>query len=111
MRLSQARAGGSDERPHLEPDGDVVFVSSIGGTGGTVDAGYAASKADLHGLTRALTREYGDSGVQIRGRARPRRDRHERRDAVPVETRGRMATAAITVDTACLRCSDATRNG
>ena len=51
--------------PHLEPDGDVVFVSSIGGTGGTVDASYAASKAGLHGLTRSLAREYGDSGLQV----------------------------------------------
>ncbi|AXR79061.1 SDR family NAD(P)-dependent oxidoreductase [Natrarchaeobaculum sulfurireducens] len=51
--------------PHLEPDGDVVFVSSIGGTGGTVDASYAASKAALHGLTRSLAREYGDSGLQV----------------------------------------------
>ena len=51
--------------PHLEPGGDVVFVSSIGGTAGTVDASYAASKAGLHGLTRALAREYGDSGVQV----------------------------------------------
>ena len=51
--------------PHLEPDGDVVFISSIGGTGGTVDASYAASKAGLHGLTRALAREYGDTGLQV----------------------------------------------
>lgn len=51
--------------PHLVPEGDVVFVSSIGGTGGTVDASYAASKAGLHGLTRSLAREYGDSGVQV----------------------------------------------
>ncbi|MFB6112582.1 MAG: SDR family NAD(P)-dependent oxidoreductase [Halodesulfurarchaeum sp.] len=51
--------------PYVEPDGDVVFVSSIGGTGGTVDASYAASKAGLHGLTRALAREYGDTGVQV----------------------------------------------
>jgi len=51
--------------PHVQPDGDVVFVSSIGGTGGTVDASYAASKAGLHGLTRSLAREYGDSGVQV----------------------------------------------
>lgn len=51
--------------PHLEPDGDVVFVSSIGGTGGTVDASYAASKAGLHGLTRSLAREYGDGGLQV----------------------------------------------
>ncbi len=51
--------------PHLEPDGDVVFISSIGGTGGTVDASYAASKAGLHGLTRSLAREYGDRGLQV----------------------------------------------
>lgn len=51
--------------PYLEPDGDIVFVSSIGGTGGTVDASYAASKAGLHGLTRSLAREYGNRGVQV----------------------------------------------
>ena len=51
--------------PHIEPDGDIVFISSIGGTGGTVDASYAASKAGLHGLTRSLAREYGDDGVQV----------------------------------------------
>ncbi|WP_436901613.1 SDR family NAD(P)-dependent oxidoreductase [Halovenus halobia] len=50
---------------YLQPDGDVVFVSSIGGTAGTVDASYAASKAGLHGLTRALAREYGEDGVQV----------------------------------------------
>jgi Dehydrogenases with different specificities (related to short-chain alcohol dehydrogenases) len=50
---------------HLDPGGDVVFVSSIGGTAGTVDASYAASKAGLHGLTRALAREYGEAGVQV----------------------------------------------
>lgn len=51
--------------PHLTPDGDVVNISSIGGTGGTVDASYAASKAGLHGLTRALAREFGSEGVQV----------------------------------------------
>jgi len=50
---------------YLQPGGDVVFVSSIGGTAGTVDASYAASKAGLHGLTRALAREYGEDGVQV----------------------------------------------
>jgi 3-oxoacyl-[acyl-carrier protein] reductase len=50
---------------HFEPDGDVAFVSSIGGTAGTVDAGYAASKAGLHGLARALAREYGGEGLQV----------------------------------------------
>lgn len=52
--------------PHLrESAGDVVMVSSIGGTAGTVDASYAASKAGLHGLTRSLARELGDDGVQV----------------------------------------------
>jgi len=52
--------------PHLQrTGGDLVNVSSIGGTGGTVDAGYAASKSGLHGLTRALARELGPDGVQV----------------------------------------------
>jgi 3-oxoacyl-[acyl-carrier protein] reductase len=51
--------------PYLEPDGDIVYISSIGGSGGTVDASYAASKAGLHGLTRSLAREYGDGGLQV----------------------------------------------
>lgn len=50
---------------YLVPNGDIVFISSIGGTGGTVDPSYAASKAGLHGLTRALAREYGEDGVQV----------------------------------------------
>ncbi len=52
--------------PHLaDRNGDIVNMSSIGGTGGTVDAAYAASKAGLHGLTRALARELGSAGVQV----------------------------------------------
>jgi len=52
--------------PHLrESGGAVVFLSSVGGTLGTVDAGYAASKAGLHGLTRALARELGPDGVRV----------------------------------------------
>ncbi|MDZ5813201.1 SDR family oxidoreductase [Halorubrum sp. AD140] len=52
--------------PHLRASGgDVVFLSSVGGTLGTVDASYAASKAGLHGLTRALTREFGPDGVGV----------------------------------------------
>ena len=56
--------------PHLsdsdsDAGGDIVNVSSIGGTGGTVDVAYAASKAGLHGLTRALARELGPDGVQV----------------------------------------------
>lgn len=51
--------------PHLSPDGDLVNISRIGGTGGTVDASYAASKSGLHGLTRALAREISSEGVQV----------------------------------------------
>jgi len=52
--------------PHLRAAaGELVNVSSIGGTAGTVDASYAASKAGLHGLTRALARELGPDGVQV----------------------------------------------
>lgn len=60
FHVSQAAA------PYLEAtEGDIVNISSIGGTGGTVDAAYAASKAGLHGLTRALARELGSAGVQV----------------------------------------------
>lgn len=52
--------------PHLTGNGGaIVNVSSIGGTGGTVDAAYAASKAGLHGLTRSLARELGPEGVRV----------------------------------------------
>lgn len=46
---------------YLDPDGDVVFVSSIGGT---VHTSHAASKSGLHGLTRALASEFGEDGIQ-----------------------------------------------
>lgn len=51
--------------PHLSDGDALVNVSSIGGTGGTVDVAYAASKAGLHGLTRALARELGPDGVRV----------------------------------------------
>lgn len=51
--------------PHLSSGSDIVNISSIGGTGGTVDASYAASKSGLHGLTRALARELGPDGIQV----------------------------------------------
>ncbi|MFC6719331.1 SDR family NAD(P)-dependent oxidoreductase [Natrialbaceae archaeon GCM10025810] len=60
--FSVTRGAADDLR---ETAGDVVMVSSIGGTAGTVDASYAASKSGLHGLTRALARELGDDGVQV----------------------------------------------
>jgi 3-oxoacyl-[acyl-carrier protein] reductase len=51
--------------PHLAPGGDVVNVSGLGATAGTVDAAFAASKAGLHGLTRSLAAELGPRGVQV----------------------------------------------
>ncbi|WP_117595492.1 SDR family NAD(P)-dependent oxidoreductase [Haloprofundus halophilus] len=52
--------------PHLRDSaGSLVFLSSIGGTAGTVDTSYAASKSGLHGLVRALARELGPDGVRV----------------------------------------------
>ncbi|WP_224450261.1 SDR family NAD(P)-dependent oxidoreductase [Haloprofundus salilacus] len=52
--------------PHLrESAGSLVFLSSIGGTAGTVDTSYAASKSGLHGLVRALARELGPDDVRV----------------------------------------------
>lgn len=45
--------------------GSLVGSSSVGGTAGTVDASYAASKAGRHGLVRALARELGSDGVRV----------------------------------------------
>lgn len=43
----------------------VVNVSSIAAEVGTVDASYAASKAGLLGMTRALARELGSEGIRV----------------------------------------------
>lgn len=53
--------------PYLRANGggDIINISSIGGTSGTVDTSYAASKAGLHGLTRALAREVGPQNIQV----------------------------------------------
>lgn len=53
-----------------DADGDadgaaVVNVSSVAAELGSVDASYAASKAGVHGLTRALARELGSEGVRV----------------------------------------------
>ncbi|SFR63414.1 SDR family NAD(P)-dependent oxidoreductase [Halogeometricum limi] len=48
-----------------ESAGSLVFLSSVGGTAGTVDTSYAASKSGLHGLVRALAREVGPDGVRV----------------------------------------------
>jgi 3-oxoacyl-[acyl-carrier protein] reductase len=48
-----------------EASGALVVLSSVGGTAGTVDTSYAASKAGLHGFVRALAREEGPEGVRV----------------------------------------------
>jgi 3-oxoacyl-[acyl-carrier protein] reductase len=48
-----------------ESEGSLVVLSSVGGTAGTVDTSYAASKAGLHGFVRALAREVGPDGVTV----------------------------------------------
>jgi 3-oxoacyl-[acyl-carrier protein] reductase len=60
-----ARAAVPYLRENGEEGGDIISISSIGGTGGTVDASYAASKSGLHGLTRALAREAGPENIQV----------------------------------------------
>ena len=46
--------------------GSVVFVSSVWGVcGASCEAHYSASKAGLIGLTKALAKEAGPSGVRV----------------------------------------------
>lgn len=45
--------------------GSIVNVSSIAAQMGTVDCAYAASKAGLLGLTRAMARELGPYGIRV----------------------------------------------
>ena len=46
--------------------GKIVLISSIWGEcGGALEAHYSASKAALHGLTKALAKELGPSGVNV----------------------------------------------
>lgn len=59
-----ARASVPYLRENGDSGGDIVSISSIGGTGGTVDTSYATSKAGIHGLTRALAREIGPDNIQ-----------------------------------------------
>jgi 3-oxoacyl-[acyl-carrier protein] reductase len=46
-------------------EGAIVLLSSVGGTAGTVDTSYAASKSGLHGFVRALAREEGPEDVRV----------------------------------------------
>jgi len=43
--------------------GRLIFVSSLGAGGVTGQAAYAASKAGLYGLAKALAKEYGRRGI------------------------------------------------
>ena len=46
--------------------GAIVFVSSVwGSVGASCEAHYSAAKAALHGLTKALSKEAGPSGVRV----------------------------------------------
>ena len=46
--------------------GAIVFISSIwGSAGASCEAHYSAAKAALHGLTKALMKEAGPSGVRV----------------------------------------------
>lgn len=49
-----------------EKNGSIVFVSSIWGeVGASMEAHYSASKAGLIGLTKALSKEVGPSGIRV----------------------------------------------
>ena len=46
--------------------GSIVFISSVwGSVGASCEAHYSAAKAALHGLTKALMKEVGPSGVRV----------------------------------------------
>ena len=54
--------------PHLvrQHSGSIVTVSSMWGvTGGSCEAPYSAAKAGVIGLTRALAKELGPSGIRV----------------------------------------------
>lgn len=52
---------------HLLRGGRVIFISSLAGRngGGSGAAAYAASKAGIHGLTRALSKELAARGITV----------------------------------------------
>lgn len=54
--------------PHMvrQKSGCIIFVSSVWGLhGASCEAAYSASKAALIGLTRALAKELGPSGIRV----------------------------------------------
>jgi len=47
-------------------DGSIIFMSSIWGeTGASMEVAYSASKAALIGMTKALAKEVGPSGIRV----------------------------------------------
>ncbi len=49
-----------------QKEGNIIFISSIWGeVGGSLEAVYSASKAALIGLTKALAKEVGPSGIRV----------------------------------------------
>ena len=54
--------------PHMvhEKRGRIISITSMWGTAGaSCEAAYSASKAGVHGLTRALAKELAPSGIQV----------------------------------------------
>jgi 3-oxoacyl-[acyl-carrier protein] reductase len=51
--------------PLRETEGAIVNVGSVAADAGTVDVTYAASKAGIVGVTRALARELGPDGIRV----------------------------------------------
>jgi NAD(P)-dependent dehydrogenase (short-subunit alcohol dehydrogenase family) len=47
----------------MERFGRIIFISSVGQSGGLGQAAYSASKAGLRGLSAAISKEYGRKGI------------------------------------------------
>jgi 3-oxoacyl-[acyl-carrier protein] reductase len=95
--------------------GRVLFVSSVvGETGSTGQAGYAATKAALLGVTKTLAREYGARGVTVNAISpgfidtdmTSGIDAAVRGAIVAQVPLGRLGTAADVASAAVFLCSD-----